>query len=273
MKLIITTALKAEAISIIRHFKLKNFIDNKFEIFSNEDIFLIITKVGSINSAIATAYIATLLNIKFKNEKLVFLNIGIAGHKDLSIGSCILAHEVRDEITKIKYFPSLIFDFDITKTILCVSKPSKDYLDDFVFDMESFGFFVAASKFCEIDLIQSLKIISDNLSSNILDISKEKIEDLIFKNLNVIEKIIFDMFKVLKSIKNEISINDELLIIQNKFHLTFSEQNMLSDYLFKIKALKKDFILSENILSKFITKKDFLDFLKDFYMNQNYSLK
>ena len=146
--------------------------------------------MGKINAAIATTYLAAI----FKDSLNAFLNVGIAGHLNLKVGQMVFAHKITDAIAGRAYFPSVLFDLKMpTKELLTVEKPRKAYVEDAVFDMEGFGFFEAASRFTYLDLIHSLKVISDNADHSFEKISKKVIENLIFQNIDDIENFINDL--------------------------------------------------------------------------------
>ena len=78
----IFTAIYAEAKNIIKHYDLKkqHVAGLKFDIFSNDDIRLLITGAGAVNAAVALG-----------NAAGVF---GIAGHdRIINIGSCAMPGE------------------------------------------------------------------------------------------------------------------------------------------------------------------------------------
>jgi hypothetical protein len=255
----ITIALLEEAKPLIEFYKLKSLQNKKFNIFRNENIVLIVTGVGKLKASIATTYLSCL----FKSEINSYLNIGIAGHANLEIGKLIWVEKIADESIKKNYFPTLLVDVKIpTKSLMTVDKLKEDYEFDFVYDMEGSGFFEAALKFTYVDLIHSLKIISDNKFFKFKELSKEKIYDLISQNLENIDVFI----KKLMSLKSKIQANDiEISSLEEKFRLTQYEKDQIKNLIWKIKALKKDFQL-EDVLKNCNDKKQIFKLLEDTYM-------
>ena len=62
--------------------------------------------------------------------------------------------------------------------------------------MEASGFFKGARKFVGPEMVQSIKIISDNKKSSILNISSNKIENWIKCKITTIDKLINEFIKI-----------------------------------------------------------------------------
>ncbi|WDC84243.1 hypothetical protein PL321_18820 [Caloramator sp. mosi_1] len=79
----ISTAMYVEAQELIKKFGLKrdNSI-NKFEVFKNDEVTLIITGVGKVRSAVALTY---LLSRQQVNDKDVYINFGVCGTRDIEV--------------------------------------------------------------------------------------------------------------------------------------------------------------------------------------------
>jgi len=70
---LIVTALCSEAEPIIEYFRLKkNTASNKFDIFENDRIALVVSGIGKIKSAIAT----TILSSTYSSPDVTFFNFG-----------------------------------------------------------------------------------------------------------------------------------------------------------------------------------------------------
>jgi len=72
-------AFHPEAKPLIEHFKLKKIPSSKFETFSNNQVFLILTREGMIKSSIGTTYLLTKFSAQ---EKDIAINLGICGVKN-----------------------------------------------------------------------------------------------------------------------------------------------------------------------------------------------
>ena len=56
--------------------------------------------------------------------------------------------------------------------------------------MEAAGFFKGAREFVGPEMVQCIKIVSDNKKSSVLNISSKKIENWINKKINIIDKLV-----------------------------------------------------------------------------------
>ncbi|PHS56718.1 MAG: hypothetical protein COB17_08405 [Sulfurimonas sp.] len=169
----IHTALKSEAQAIVDKYKLiKNKI-NKFTIFTNENIVLIISGIGVSNAKEATNKLMNYFNI---NENDIILNIGICAADDIyKVGELI-------EISSISYYNKTIQVNEFNKKhIVCLDTQCANNKYEIV-DMESYGFCEAAKN---LKNIRIYKVVSDNFEPNIVTKINTKI--LIF---DVIEDII-----------------------------------------------------------------------------------
>ena len=93
--------------------------------------------------------------------------------------------------TQYNWYPSLLWKTKIKKNpLITVGFPKIRYSKDFIYDMEASGFFKGARKFVGPEMVQSIKIISDNKKSSILNISSNKIENWIKCKTTIIDKLI-----------------------------------------------------------------------------------
>jgi nucleoside phosphorylase len=100
----IITALKAEATPLIGHLNLEKIRSKPFEIYSNQNIILIISGIGNINIAIATTYLLSTFQTA-KSDKIY--NIGICGSKSTNndIGELYTIKKIVNQSTnKVYYF-------------------------------------------------------------------------------------------------------------------------------------------------------------------------
>ena len=187
----IVVAMKREAIPLINYWDLK---ENSKKFYSNKKkkINLIISGIGKKRAEKATIYLA-----EKTNNNSFFLNIGIAGHKNYKLGEIILISKITDNKTKYSWYPSLLWKTKIKKTpLITVGFPKIRYTTNFLYDMEASGFFKGAREFVGPEMVQCIKIISDNKKSSILNISSNKIENWINNKITIIDKLIKEFLKV-----------------------------------------------------------------------------
>ncbi len=247
----IATALYIEAKPLIEYFGLKKDVENRyFQVFKNEEITLVVTGVGKVNSSIAVSHAATRY---LCDPQSFIINLGVCGSKDIDekIGNIYLISKIIDNETHKNYIPDILIDhpFDESdiETFNYVVK-DKGLMTARLCDMEASGFYQAASKFFETHRIYILKIVSD--STDFEGVSKDKIYKLI---------------------KNKVKELDEFIkILKNSFKtseiFSFYEREIINFLSQKLKlTVSQRQIFHKACLHYKIRKGKNIDFLKDFY--------
>ncbi|GIT25842.1 MAG: hypothetical protein CM1200mP41_18860 [Gammaproteobacteria bacterium] len=78
----------------------------------------------------------------------------------------------------------------MNSTLITVDEPEEIYREGAAYDMEAAGFFPSATRCSSSELVQSIKVISDNPHQSIASVNARLIEELITKNLSKIEQFI-----------------------------------------------------------------------------------
>ena len=220
-------AHKLEAKPLIRHFSLQAFAEKPYLMFRNKDgIRLIISGMGASNAYNAVRYMSELKGNRFGYSE-GWINVGIAGHRDLELGTCFIVNKISSRKTKEVYYPSLSIEAKNTEGLITVDRPEKLYAEDEAFDMEAAGFFKAASICSELELINVIKVISDNKASSIDNITEKLIDDLMLKTLYVIDPVVSEL-------KKRLAILNQVLVLENRFlelvkpiHFSVYQRNQL----------------------------------------------
>ncbi len=176
------TATLTEAKPIIDRYDLKLYEKKPFSIYKNENLALIISKIGKIDASIAASYAFC----KFEISKII--NIGICScknEKDLykmfRIKSVIDKASDKKISLKIKnsiFMKASLTTFDKEALHNAIS-PSP------LIDMEAYGFLKASMKFTKIENIYIYKVASDLLENKIP--KKDEVYAMIEKFLPDIE--------------------------------------------------------------------------------------
>jgi len=155
----ITVALMSEAKVLIEHLNLKRVNDKKFKIYYSDDIYLIISGIGSLNSSIATTYLLTKYKAKEDDE---VLNLGICGSTfECKYGDIFSVRQVID------YESKVIFKLDGEKKLTTFNTPQNEKkVKNSLIDMEGFGFTKSARIFSK--NVKILKVVSDFCDDEIL---------------------------------------------------------------------------------------------------------
>jgi len=192
--LLIHTALHAEARAIITHFKLKRQHDeHAFACFSEEDIFLVESGTGKTNAATAVGW----LSAKVSAENPVWLNIGMAGHANHDVGTLILANHIEDQAKGHQWNPPLLKKANLMSShLLTVDSPDFSYPENTMVDMEASGFFTAACRFTNPELVHSMKVISDNRQNPPIRMKPKAVEALFKPHLLAIKQLSEELLKL-----------------------------------------------------------------------------
>jgi adenosylhomocysteine nucleosidase len=233
----IFVALPCEAKPLIDHYKLKKDTSIKaFSIFRNDDIVLTVTSIGKTAMAAGVGYTQALHP---QNPNPVLVNIGIAGHQDHTIGSLFLADKITDDDTGKRYYPPLSFTPPCpTANLISFAKPQQTYPESALCDMEASAFYETATRFSTGELIQSLKIVSDNAAFPAKNIDPKQVTALIGEQLPRISAILDELVKLAACIKPQEAKEFNQLLSQ--YHFSANEQIQLKKLLSRWRLLSDE---------------------------------
>lgn len=188
-KTFIYTALPCEAKPLIEYFQLKKQLSvQPFAVYAHNDLCLTVTGLGKTTMAAAIAYTQALFTAV---EHPVLINIGIAGHRNYSLGDLYNVHKIIDVDSHKNYYPPLIGKtLCPSSTIRTSSTAQLDYDHNDLCDMEASAFYETAIRFTSSELSQCLKVISDNQFSPANNIDAKQVSLLIAVHLNTIDAFI-----------------------------------------------------------------------------------
>ena len=169
--LYIVTALYIEAKPLISLFNLKK--DNtytKFQVFSNENIKLIISGTGKIKSATALTYLISNKDIK-ENEYIINIGFIASLNNNSQLGDIVYISKIQNAYSDTTFYPEIIYKHNFLEgSLTTFDKIIDNKIENIEYiDMEAYGFFQTASIFFKKDKIIILKIISDILKENVKD--------------------------------------------------------------------------------------------------------
>ena len=248
--LYIVTALYIEAKPLISLFNLKK--DNsytKFQVFSNEDVKLIISGTGKVKSATALTYLISKEDIK-KDDYIV--NIGfVASNKNSQLGDIVYVSKIQNAYSDFDFYPEMIYKHNFLEGSLTTfdSIVEKKIENTEYIDMEAYGFFQTASIFFKKDKIIVLKIVSDIL--------KDKVEDRVlvdFKDENLFSESYNSIYKFLVNFK---TVNDDS-------DFTITEQELIKKVLENLRLSDTMTYELFNILKYLKIKYGNIDILKKY---------
>lgn len=255
----ITTALACEARPLIEHYNLKTIMTSDvFKIYASDDVRLIITGIGKISAAAATSYLHAYFSCKKNN---VWLNIGIAGHPVLDVGTGVLAHKITDNNSGRSWYPPRIIDAAYpTQDLISVDLPENTFNEMALFDMEASGFYATACRFATSELVQCYKVVSDNRIFCADKISKANTSTLIKCNLKAIDRLISHLRQLGSEISGTEDITQQLDNYIKRWHFTHYQRNQLGQLLRKLKTLDTD--ISDDNMTRLRSGREVISYLK-----------
>jgi len=241
-KLCWVTALMVEAKPLIDHYDLRRMqTDTDLAIFSDEieRIWLVVSGIGKQKSAVATnrLYLAA-----GEPRGAAWMNMGIAGHRERDMGELRWVNKIEDFASGKSWYPPRVFKVGVREAsaLMTVDKPG-DYPDgDTLVDMEASGFYMTATQFSTRELVQCVKLVSDNENSSWRDLKKGAVEIWIRDQMDEIatgaEELLELSAAEMKRCAEPIG-NQEML---EQWHFTETEKHLLRRILRRRQALIPD---------------------------------
>jgi len=181
--LALTAALPGEARPLIDAFRLKRIIpESPFAVYRGDGVFLIVSGIGVAASACAVGFLLGQMD-----APAAWLNVGIAGHANLAVGEAMLANKITDAADGRNWYPPRVFPWaGHDGALVTVPQPRAAYAAGEAYDMEAAGFYPAACRFADAELVQCLKIMSDGPLSPVSDLDRTKITDLVHARMETV---------------------------------------------------------------------------------------
>jgi hypothetical protein len=220
----IVVALQAEARPLIDHFRLKKVDDTSgFHCYRDVSRHLVISGHGTIAAAAAVGWLAARAP-----PNSAWINIGMAGHTGLPLETPFIAVEIADRVTEQRWYPPQVIKTGLVPSILTtVHAPETQYAGTGGFDMEACAFVPCARRFTTSELVQCLKVVSDNPESPVERKSAEWVSALMSARLAEITDYL-SAFAGLGELLpvSQASIPDEMF---EKWHFTSTQRSQFRD--------------------------------------------
>ena len=183
--LCLVVALAAEARPLLASHRLQGVSGHPYRICAGEQTHLIVSGIGKIAAAAATAYLRALIG----DAPTAWLNIGIAGHGSQAVGTPLLAHKIVDAASDKPFYPTFTAPPPCRTTLLHTVDRAQPAADDTAYDMEASGFCEAAQRFATSERVHCLKVVSDNPQSSYQTLNAAKVEALIESQLDTVAQV------------------------------------------------------------------------------------
>jgi hypothetical protein len=216
--------------------------EGAFRWFRSDEAALVISGIGKLAAAAATSY----LHGRTGEEPFgVWLNFGTAGHRDRPRGDILLAHTVTDAASGERFHPTRLDGPDLEAVeVRTVDRPEIDFDSDAAYDMEAYGFVAIALRFSTSELVQSIKIVSDNRETTTTAWTAAAVRELVESRVDVVARAA-DRFREiandLEPLRREQA--DSLALVEaygRRAHFTTSEARRLRRLLQRWAALDPD---------------------------------
>jgi len=185
----LVVALPCEAKPLVAHYRLKRRLcEEAFPVYEKDGLCLTVSGIGKTAMAAAVAYSHMALGAQ---RHAVWMNIGVAGHRTHAIGHACLAHKITDADSGRRWYPPLVFQPPCASDHVCtVTRPTSGYPDPVLYDMEASGFYETATRFSTSELVQCVKIVSDNASSPAEQVDARQVAELIDHQVGLIDALL-----------------------------------------------------------------------------------
>ena len=193
-------ATQTEADPVISALKLKR-TPASLNYYQKEETHLVVSGIGKCNAATACGWLAqkTQQTSTDNNTSVAWLNFGIAGHVNAEPGTAFIAHKVTDFATERVWFPHRLTDNITSSDLTTVDKPLQYYMPAQLHDMEASAYTEAARKFSDAELVQTIKVVSDNETQPLANVNARLATKLIEDSIEPILHCI-DTLKLLSQI-------------------------------------------------------------------------
>jgi adenosylhomocysteine nucleosidase len=199
-------ALKAEAGPLIEFFKLSKQSSEELPLFTNDNHRLVLSGPGKELSAKATAF----LRNRFPLPNQAWLNFGLAGHGSLPVGKIFLANRILDKQER-AFYPTQCLKHKLESSALrTCSFPLSGYPEAIGFDMEASAFCKTASPFSIRELIQVIKVVSDNPDYPVDTFDRSSAGALIEKSLPSLLPVVDQLETIAKKIELPMGLKEHI---------------------------------------------------------------
>ena len=223
--LIWVCAMHCEAKPVIDFYRLKKSHDTRaFDVYRGDDMVCIISGIGKIASAAASAWIAA---SNPGETSIAWINLGVAGAAEHDIGDLFLLNKIVDADSRQRYYPAPGATSSLPgNACLTLSQPGDDYREDTLFDMEASGFMHSALRFSSAELTQSLKIVSDNRRQQ-TGKNRQRVSELVQQHIDSIDRQARALFELKREIAALEPAPEAWLELLSMAHFTQTQKSRL----------------------------------------------
>lgn len=215
-----------EAKPLVRQLGLRQQSDKPHRLFANDQgVSLLVVGNGKQAMAAGTGYLAGLQQIQ--GVAPAWLNIGIAGHGRADIGSGLLINRVEDRQTGQVYYPTPGIAGGTASALVTVDSPESQYPGDEAYDMEGAAFWVGASYYGVLDLVQLFKVVSDNPSQDVSQFDPEQVSELFNAQQQAIAALVERLLTLAGQHQRRYAMPTAFTALIQRLHFTATQRTQL----------------------------------------------
>jgi nucleoside phosphorylase len=253
-------ALPYEAKPLIEQFGLSRLMgENFFPIFRNQDFTLTVSGVGKTAMAAALAY----THARYGNVGTeVWLNIGVAGHAELPVGEVCLVHKITDLERGRSWYPPIVTKpLCRTDALVTVSRPETCYERPELYDMEASAFYETACRFSSSELVQCIKVVSDNPGTSLDSIKPKQVSKLIESGTDLVQALAAEYSDLASSLQR--SVGGLAEVFSNQWHFSVQQKIQLESILNRWLLLDPESVPDPQSLGQLENARRVLSYLRD----------
>ena len=236
VNIIVAHGLEAKA--LVRMLELeRHHVSSEFVEYSNSNkLHLLVSGIGKEAITAAVTYLGE-QQASDSGEIRAWLNIGIAGHRDASLGNAWLGNKITDQSSGASAYPPQLIEGIEVGSVVTVDEPENSYPLDAAYEMEASAFYAEATKYSTAELVQVFKVISDNLVSPISEIDIRSVPGLIAAQAPQLQILIEGMSAIATQHNSSQRLPSYFSEVCSKIHLTVNQKLQLRRLCQRYKAL------------------------------------
>ncbi len=223
--LIWVAALHCEAKPVIDFYRLKkSHAKSPFDIYRGDDMTCIVSGIGKVASAAACAWLA---GASRETASLAWINLGCAGAALHEIGSAFTLDKITDADSGQSYYPASVSTSSLPfSSCLTLNRPDEDYREDTLFDMEASGFVYSALRFSSAELVQAIKVVSDNRKHQ-TGKNRSAVSQLVAGHIEAIDRQAKALLQLNREVASRALSADEWRQLEAMAHFSQTQQSRL----------------------------------------------
>ena len=236
VNIIVAHGLEAKALVRMLELERHHFSSEFVEYSNSNKLHLLVSGIGKEAITAAVTYLGE-QQTSDSGEIRAWLNIGIAGHRDASLGNAWLGNKITDQSSGASAYPPQLIEGIEVGSVVTVDEPENSYPLDAAYEMEASAFYAEATKYSTAELVQVFKVISDNLVSPISEIDIRSVPGLIAAQAPQLQILIEGMSAIATQHNSSQRLPSYFSEVCSKIHLTVNQKLQLRRLCQRYKAL------------------------------------